>query len=159
MGAPSFELELAVRNVARVLEGRVARLLDVLAEQKERFSLRIIDEGSTDETLDVARDLARQYPQIRVEARKVADRASDNVPILRLHAAGGVEPHFLASLSRLVQPKKTSPARRLIRPRRDSHAGGRTGQQLPPGNNTTAASSTSPALPLRMRRRRPAQKF
>jgi glycosyltransferase involved in cell wall biosynthesis len=57
---------LPVHNAQRSLEAHVAEILDVLWDLAGRFELVILDDGSTDETAEVARELAARYPQIRV---------------------------------------------------------------------------------------------
>ncbi len=64
MNTPS--VLLPVHNAQRNLEADVAEILDVLWELAGRFELMILDDGSIDETAEVARELAARYPQIRV---------------------------------------------------------------------------------------------
>ena len=63
---PSVSVLLPVYNRQHRLETEVARILDVLAEVTNRFDLVIIDDGSTDDTTDVAQHLAVRYPQVSV---------------------------------------------------------------------------------------------
>jgi hypothetical protein len=60
----SVSVFLPVRNAQSDLESQVEQLLDLLPELSGRFDVLIIDDGSTDETIDVARDLALRYPQV-----------------------------------------------------------------------------------------------
>jgi glycosyltransferase involved in cell wall biosynthesis len=62
----SLSVLLPVRNVQSSLSASVHEILDVVAELTGRFELVIIDEGSTDGTWDVARELAQLYPQVRL---------------------------------------------------------------------------------------------
>jgi glycosyltransferase involved in cell wall biosynthesis len=55
---------LPVYNAQHRLERSVGEILDVLPELSDQFELFIIDDGSTDETIDVAKQLAREYPQV-----------------------------------------------------------------------------------------------
>jgi glycosyltransferase involved in cell wall biosynthesis len=57
---------LPVYNAQKELADRVTQILDVLPEWADRFELVIVDDGSADETAEVARELAAQYPQLRV---------------------------------------------------------------------------------------------
>lgn len=57
---------LPVRNAQATLAARAAGLLEVLPELSADFELLLIDNGSTDATLDVASELADQFPQVRV---------------------------------------------------------------------------------------------
>jgi len=57
---------LPVYNAQRSLEATVAEILEVLSQWTVPFELAILDDGSTDETAEVARELAARYPQVRV---------------------------------------------------------------------------------------------
>jgi glycosyltransferase involved in cell wall biosynthesis len=74
--AASLSLLLPVCNAQRGLESQVERVLDLLPELSEQFDVVIIDDGSTDETHEVATDLARRYPQVGV-IRHHAPRGMD----------------------------------------------------------------------------------
>jgi Glycosyl transferase family 2 len=69
--AASLSLLLPVCNAQRGLETQVERVLDLLPELSDRFDVVIIDDGSTDETHEVAADLARRYPQVGVVRHSV----------------------------------------------------------------------------------------
>jgi glycosyltransferase involved in cell wall biosynthesis len=62
----SLSFVLPVRNAEKTVAKQVQHLLDVLSELTERFEILLMDEGSTDHTPEVARDLQRQFPQVRV---------------------------------------------------------------------------------------------
>jgi glycosyltransferase involved in cell wall biosynthesis len=62
----SLSLILPVRNAEQQLAGAVARVLDILPDITRTFEILIIDQGSSDHTLEIAEDLATEYPQIRV---------------------------------------------------------------------------------------------
>lgn len=62
----SLSLILPVRNAEHQLAGAVARVLDILPDITRSFEILIIDQGSSDQTLEIAEDLATEYPQIRV---------------------------------------------------------------------------------------------
>ena len=61
---PSVTVLLPVYNAQHRLERQVAEILDVLPELTSRFELMIIDDGSTDDSFEVARHLALKYPQV-----------------------------------------------------------------------------------------------
>ena len=62
----SLSIVVPVRNAERTLPKQVAALLDVLPDLTSRFELILIDDGSTDQTVDLARELARRFPQVRL---------------------------------------------------------------------------------------------
>lgn len=62
----SLTILLPVHNVQATLAGQVKELLDFLPEISAEFEILIVDDASTDSTEDVALDLARQFPQVRV---------------------------------------------------------------------------------------------
>lgn len=53
-------------NAEAHLRKEVRHVLELLAELATTFELLVIDDGSTDDTLGEARDLARRYAQVRV---------------------------------------------------------------------------------------------
>lgn len=57
---------LPVHNAHQTLDAGVTEMLEVLPELTGRFELWILDDGSTDDTAEVARELAARYPQVRV---------------------------------------------------------------------------------------------
>lgn len=57
---------LPVYNAHHCLEPSVFEILEVLPEITDRFELCILDDGSTDDTADAARELAARYPQVKL---------------------------------------------------------------------------------------------
>jgi glycosyltransferase involved in cell wall biosynthesis len=62
----SLSVLLPVKNAQATLSGAVHEILDVMTDSGDRFEVLIIDDGSTDATSEVAHDLTRHYPQIRL---------------------------------------------------------------------------------------------
>jgi len=62
----TLSVVLPVHNAQSTLAADIGGLLDVLPELSPRFDVWIIDDGSTDATLEVAQELSRNYPQVRV---------------------------------------------------------------------------------------------
>jgi glycosyltransferase involved in cell wall biosynthesis len=65
----SLSIVVPVHNLEGSLGRQIARLLEILPELTARFEVVIVDDASTDQTADVASELAREYPQIRVVAQ------------------------------------------------------------------------------------------
>jgi len=61
---PSVTVLLPIHNAQHRLEQQVAEILDVLPELTNRFELLIIDDGSTDDSFEVAHHLSVKYPQV-----------------------------------------------------------------------------------------------
>lgn len=64
--AKSLSVVVPVHNAERSLTRRIGHLLEVLHDLAAKFEVLIVDDGSTDQTEDVALELAQQYPQVRV---------------------------------------------------------------------------------------------
>jgi hypothetical protein len=57
---------LPVYNAQGKLSGGVAEILEILSQWSGPFELCILDDGSSDDTADEARELAARFPQIRL---------------------------------------------------------------------------------------------
>jgi hypothetical protein len=60
----SITILLPIHNAQHRLERHVAEILDVLPELTNRFEVMIIDDGSTDDSFELARNLAIKFPQV-----------------------------------------------------------------------------------------------
>jgi glycosyltransferase involved in cell wall biosynthesis len=72
----SISLVLPVCNAEQTLAENLLYVFDVLSDLTERFEVLLVDEGSTDQTTDLAHDLAVEYPQLRIvrSLDDIADR-------------------------------------------------------------------------------------
>jgi cellulose synthase/poly-beta-1,6-N-acetylglucosamine synthase-like glycosyltransferase len=62
----SVSVILPVNDAQATLHDSVQETLDWLADHAAQFELLIIDDGSTDATSEIAHDLTRHYPQVRM---------------------------------------------------------------------------------------------
>jgi glycosyltransferase involved in cell wall biosynthesis len=117
---------LPVRNAQHALQQRVERVLDIVPELTGRFRVVIIDDGSTDETHDVALDLARRYPQ--VEAVRHPSPVGLDASVERTRRAGRGE---LVLVDTPEQPLSPAELRRVwhAAPPRTDAAGERAGRR------------------------------
>ena len=65
----TLSVVLPVRNAELTLADNLQNVFDVLADLTERFEVLLVDEGSTDQTAEVAHELSVLYPQLRVTRR------------------------------------------------------------------------------------------
>lgn len=64
----SLSLILPVYNAQDTLPAMLAELVELLPEMTGRFEVQLIDDGSLDATMEVAADVVRNYPQVRLLA-------------------------------------------------------------------------------------------
>ena len=57
---------LPVHNAQSSLLRRVSDLIDVVDDVTDRFEIIVVDDGSTDHTEEIAFELSRSYPQVRL---------------------------------------------------------------------------------------------
>jgi cellulose synthase/poly-beta-1,6-N-acetylglucosamine synthase-like glycosyltransferase len=62
----SLSIIVPVCNAEAHLHRQVHQLLELLPDLTSDFEIVIVDDGSTDHTADTARELAREYPQLRL---------------------------------------------------------------------------------------------
>jgi len=62
----SLSVIVPVRNAETSLVGQIERLLDLLPDLTPDFEILVVDDGSTDHTVDLARELTQRFPQVRM---------------------------------------------------------------------------------------------
>lgn len=72
----SLSLIVPVCNAGPSLRRNILNLLDLLPDFTPRFEVLIVDQGSEDQTEEVASELARQFPQIRAIRGGTTERAA-----------------------------------------------------------------------------------
>lgn len=93
MSIPALSVVMPAYNEADILEDSVGEVVDGLSARGLGFEVVVVENGSTDDTLALARKLAKQYPEVRAETLPEADYGA----ALRhglLHARGDVVVNF-----------------------------------------------------------------
>lgn len=62
----SLSILLPVHNAQATLSRAVAHLLEAAEDLTDRFEILIIDDGSTDDTMEIAHEAARRFPQVEL---------------------------------------------------------------------------------------------
>lgn len=70
---PEITVVLPAHNEAELLESSVREVVDGLRARARRFEVITVENGSTDDTLAIARRLAAEIPELRVLSLPVAD--------------------------------------------------------------------------------------
>ena len=81
---------LPVYNAHQSLEASVGDILEVLPELTDRFELCILDDGSTDDTAETARELAARYPQIKLIRHPVRLGLAETIQTALDHTEGEI---------------------------------------------------------------------
>ena len=81
---------LPVYNAHHSLEASVGDILEVLPELTDRFELCILDDGSTDDTAETARELAARYPQIKLIRHPVRLGLGETIQTALDHTEGEI---------------------------------------------------------------------
>lgn len=109
----SLSVVVPVYNAERHLTQQIGSLLEVLTDLTAKFEVLIVDDGSTDQTEDVALELSQRYPQVRVtrhahqrgiEASAQTGAARTTGDIVIVHA--GHEAVNASHLKRMWQHRK-----------------------------------------------------
>ncbi len=87
---PSLTIIVPVRNAESALEGRIQRLLETAEDSAAHFEILLVDDGSEDQTEDVAHELSRRYPQVRVVRHYRSSGMDAAVRTGLLHSRGNV---------------------------------------------------------------------
>lgn len=70
MSNKSLTIVLPVHNGEKRLAASVTEMLELASDLTSRFSIMIVDDGSTDDTSSVAQELSTLYPQVTVQRQR-----------------------------------------------------------------------------------------
>jgi len=105
---PSLSVVLPLHNSQSSLVADVEELLDLLPELTANFEVVLVDDGSTDATIEVAHEVSLNFPQVRLivhparlgpyEALRSAMRYSHGELLMACRGGEGFDPHEIAKL-------------------------------------------------------------
>jgi glycosyltransferase involved in cell wall biosynthesis len=105
---PSLSVVLPLHNAQSSLVGLVDELLDVLPELTSNFEVVLVDDGSTDATIEVAHEISLNFPQVRLivhpaklgacESLRSAMRYSHGELLLACGGDESLDPHEIVKL-------------------------------------------------------------
>lgn len=111
---PSLSIVLPVHNVEATLAEQVCHLLEMLPDLVERFELLVVDDGSTDHTVEIAQEMAQQFPQLRLVRHQRRQGLAAAIQTGMDHTTGD-----LVMVQDAAQPISASDLRRLWAMRED----------------------------------------
>lgn len=86
----SLTVLLPIRDAQFTLTATVSELLDVLPDLTAHFELLIVDDGSKDATIEVADELATNFPQVRVVRHGCAKGRAASIATGLQHSRGDI---------------------------------------------------------------------
>lgn len=132
----SLSVLLPVHNAQATLQADVGQMLDLLPDLSHDFDLLIIDDGSTDATCEVAEELAKQFPQVKLvrhsRRRGIKAALNDGLARTRSHIVLGHDGQSRIDPAGIV---------------RVWHGGGRPLASTAPSTSSGQAPSTSSGQP------------
>ena len=75
--SPSLSVILPVTNAESILASKLIELLEIVSELTDAIDVLIVDDGSTDNTEEVAAELCRQFPQVALLRQSILDGQID----------------------------------------------------------------------------------
>jgi len=131
----SLSLVLPVCNVEKTLPENVQHLFEILNDLTDKFEVVLVDQGSSDHTIDVAQELAVEYPQVRVSRRTPMDSKNDSIDQTLAETTGDIV--FVQNGHATVRPSALRQLWELNEP-------------TPPLENKASSTKRLPGLPSKV---------
>lgn len=88
--SPSLTLILPAWNVSNSLRRDIENLLEILPDLAARFEVLVLDPGPAHQAAEIARDLSREFPQVRFLPQTTAKSGEARLAAARSQATGDV---------------------------------------------------------------------
>lgn len=88
--SPSLTLILPAWNVSNSLRRDIENLLEILPDLAARFEVLVLDPGPAHQAAEIARDLSREFPQVRFLPQTTAKNGEARLAAARSQATGDV---------------------------------------------------------------------
>jgi hypothetical protein len=132
----SLSVIVPVCNAEATLARHVEHLLDMLPDLSSRFEIVVVDDGSSDHTVELAADLVRAYPQLRLIRHTQSQGRAAAIETGWRQARGKT---VLVQEESVASPTKTKDVAAPMLLRRDHNRRDFSHQALPPARRDSHA--------------------